>query len=84
MGNKVQVSQTQETKIKALFESGVSQKDIALEVGMNISTLGRVLARMGLKRASDVILPNEREMLQELKNNGITDVEGLRYVLNKM
>lgn len=84
MGNKVQVSQTQETKIKALFESGVSQKDIALEVGMNVSTLGRVLARMGLKRTSDVILPSEREMLQELKNNDITDVEGLRYVLNKM
>ena len=52
-------------------------------MGVSQSSVRRILARQGLRKAADTITSTQRAMLEELEANGISDVISLRYVLNK-
>ena len=68
---------------KQLYLKGNAVDSIALEVGVSQSSVRRILARQGLRKAADTITSAQRAMLEELEANSISDVISLRYILNK-
>ena len=81
MATRTTAQQAEHTKL--LYIKGNAIEAIALEVGISQSSVRRILARQGLRKAADTITPTQRDMLEELEFNGITDVISLRYILNK-
>lgn len=81
MASRTNAQQAEQTKL--LYIKGNAIESIALEVGISQSSVRRILARQGLRKAADTITPAQRDMLEELEFNGITDVISLRYILNK-
>lgn len=81
MASRTNAQQAEQTK--QLYIKGNALGSIALEVGISQSSVRRILARQGLCKAADTITPAQRDMLEELEANGISDVISLRYILNK-
>ena len=81
MASRTNSQQAEQTK--QLYIKGNAIESIALEVGISQSSVRRILARQGLRKAADTITSTQRAMLEELEANGISDVISLRYVLNK-
>lgn len=81
MASRTNAHQAEHTK--QLYIKGNALDAIALEVGISQSSVRRILARQGLRKAADTITPTQRAMLEELEANGISDVISLRYILNK-
>ena len=81
MASRTNAHQAEHTK--QLYIKGNAIEAIALEVGISQSSVRRILARQGLRKAADTITPTQRAMLEELEANGISDVISLRYILNK-
>ena len=81
MASRTTAQQAEHTK--QLYIKGNALESIALEVGISRSSVRRILARQGLRKAADTITATQRAMLEELEANGISDVTSLRYILNK-
>ena len=81
MASRTNAQQAEHTK--QLYIKGNAIDSIALEVGISQSSVRRILARQGLRKAADTITPTQRAMLEELEANSISDVISLRYILNK-
>lgn len=81
MATRTNAQQAEHTK--QLYINGNAIESIALEVGISQSSVRRILARQGLRKAADTITPAQRAMLEELEANSISDVISLRYILNK-
>ena len=81
MASRTNAHQAEHTKQP--YIKGNAIESIALEVGISQSSVRRILARQGLRKAADTITATQRAMLEELEASGISDVISLRYILNK-